>query len=371
MPNSHSNLLHTMKIFFACLAFVFLWIGHCSGQNFTKARKKQLLSLLGNMPDPPLLKIDTLEATPLENGWRYKIEYLVEKADAVMEEPEDRIRAYLFIPAHRPSEKLPAIIAIHQDGPRAHVGKAEPAGLGGDKDQHYGYELFKRGYVVICPDRFYHAERRRIPPNDTASINIQRDISLLGHRAGQLLIKGQNTTGKEVYDLMRATDVLYALPNVDTKRIGAIGHSAGGNILIYFMFADQRIKAGISSCGFFDPIRFFSEKAPRRRMANGALPGLAKVGKGADYLAFIAPRPVLLTRGLWEWGNYDEYTAYSQDHVQETKEMVHYAQQNYTAHKASGALDAIYFDEEGGNHAFPPKVKEQAYQWLDKYLKKK
>src|SRR5205085_9397447 len=100
---------------------------------------------------------------------------------------DDKIRAYLFFPHHKPQEKLPAIVAIHQDGPQSHIGKSEPAGLAGADDQHYGVELFKRGYVVICPDRVGHAERRRVTPNDLASIDEARDDMLLEHRVGQLL----------------------------------------------------------------------------------------------------------------------------------------------------------------------------------------
>jgi hypothetical protein len=36
----------------------------------------------------------------------------------------------------------------------------------------------------------------------------------------------------------------------------------------------------------------------------------------------------------------------------------------------SDRLKTIYFDENGGFHAFPPKVNETVYAWLDSYLKK-
>jgi len=35
---------------------------------------------------------------------------------------------------------------------------------------------------------------------------------------------------------------------------------------------------------------------------------------------------------------------------------------------ASRNLQAIYFDENGGNHDFPPIVREQTYAWLDQNL---
>ncbi|NIR49784.1 acyl-CoA thioester hydrolase, partial [candidate division KSB1 bacterium] len=135
-------------------------------------------------------------------------------------------------------------MAIHQDGPFTHIGKSEPAGLDGNENLHYGLELFKRGYVVICQDRYYHAERRRIPNPGQAGSHMMRDLNRWLKWAGQLILKGRTHFGKEVYDLMRAVDVLYTYDFVDRDKIGAIGHSAGGNVLVYFMFVDQRVTVG-------------------------------------------------------------------------------------------------------------------------------
>lgn len=244
--------------------------------------EKTLLGILGDLPAPPALRTETLDSARLSAGWRYKIQYVVEATDPLFDRPEDRVRAFLFVPDHKPGERLPAIVAIHQDGPNTHLGKMEPAGLGGDADQHFGLELFQRGYVVICPDRFGHAERRRIPNAETTGSEMMRDLGLWLKWAGQLILSGRTEIGKEVYDLMRAVDVRYAFDFVDQARIGAIGHSAGGNILPYFMFVDKRVEVGVSSCGFFELLQFFNDK--NRSFTNSvfALPGLAKVGRSAD-----------------------------------------------------------------------------------------
>lgn len=303
----------------------------CVGQT---ANEHQLLIILGDFPAPPVLKVVTLDSVKLSSGWRYKIQYVVEPADPLFDRPEDKVRAFLFVPDHKGGERLPAMVAIHQDGPNTHLGKNEPAGLGGDADQHYGVELFERGYVVICPDRFGYAERRRIPNAETAGSEMMRDLGLWLKWSGQLILDGRTDFGKETYDLMRAVDVLYALDFVDKERIGAIGHSAGGNVLPYFMFVNKRVKAGVSSCGFFELLEFFNDQT--RSFANSvfALPGLAKVGSSADYLAFLAPRPVLLTRGLKEIGNPQA----DSQHVAETKTIEKHAGERYSALKAGDKL---------------------------------
>ncbi|MFC1614148.1 alpha/beta hydrolase family protein [Gemmatimonadota bacterium] len=366
----------TMLCNYSVTMLIALLVAGCSAEskseiisNISFAEKEQqLLKILGDFPDPPPLEVDTLEAVELDNGWRYKIEYTAEEADTIFDTPVDRIKAYLFVPDHEEGEKLPAMVAIHQDGPQMHLGKLEPAGLAGAKDQHYGLELFNKGYVVICPDRFPHAERRRITDPDTAGTDRYRDTFAAGHWLGQLILSDRTSTGKEVYDLMRATDVLYSLGCVDKERIGAIGHSAGGYNLVYFMFVDKRIIAGVSSCGFFELIDFYNEHVAMKRLGANALPGLAKIGKSADYLALLAPRPFMMTRGLWEWGKEGKWKQYSKEHVAETKEIEDYARQRYSELEASENLKTIYFDEKGGDHAFPPKLKKEVFQWLDSYL---
>lgn len=327
-------------------------------------------NLLGRFPVAPELMLDTLEATDIHGGQRLKIRYLSEAANATFAEPRDFIDAYLFVPYAARETKLPAIVAIHQDGSNLHLGKLEPAGLSGKSDQHYGLELFQRGYVVICPDRFYHAERRRIADNDSTNVDVERDLKLAEFRTGQLLLKGRTTPGKMAYDLSRAVDVLRQYKFVDRDNIGAIGHSGGGMALLYFMAMDDRVKAGVSSCGIFDIVDYFAEEAPTRTPLVFAIPELARYGDNGDYLGLIAPRPMLLTRGLHEFGKgTPEKEAKSKEHVNSTKRMVETAEEYYADHNATSNLRTIYFDDEGGKHSFPPSIRKNVYQWLDMHLK--
>ena len=321
------------------------------------------------MPSPPTLHVDTLEQQQLPEGWRYKVRYLSEDSSTIFHTPKDFIEAYLFVPFHEPGKQLPAIVAIHQDGPHDYLGKLEPAGLMGDQEQYYGLELFQRGYIVICPDRFYHSIRRRVARPDTLA-DSEDGTKALEHWAGQLLSTGRTTMGKQVYDLERTVDVLYANPSVDRERIGAIGHSAGGNALAYFMFADTRVKLGVSSCGVFELADWFDEQAPMKRYAFSVIPNFINQARTSDFVGQIAPRPFLVTRGLNEWGNNNEKRRLqSLQHVQSTEKLIAEAQFYYQKKNAKEQLQAIYFSDGKGYHAFPSAVKTRVYDWIDQHLK--
>jgi len=147
--------------------------------NADAALYARLASGLGRMPRRPAPTFTVLETVKLDRGVRQKIRFMAEGPDARLRTPVDMINAYLFVPDHPVGARLPAIIAIHQDGSQSHIGKSEPAGLAGDRNLFYGLELFERDFVVICPDRFAHAERRRVLPNDISPIDPERDLGLL------------------------------------------------------------------------------------------------------------------------------------------------------------------------------------------------
>jgi hypothetical protein len=165
--------------------------------------------------------------------------------------------------------------------------------------------------------------RRRISKPDTlTNLWYEESLQATEHWAGQLMSVGRSTIGKEVYDLERTMDVLYNMSVVDKNKIGAIGHSAGGNALAYFMFADTRVKIGVSSCGVFEMADWFDEKAPSKRYAFTAIPGFLNIARTSDFVGMIAPRPFLMTRGLWEWGQDNpKNKASSIDHVKSTEKL--------------------------------------------------
>lgn len=326
-----------------------------------------LTQLLGDMPERQPLQVDTLETVSLNGGNRYKIKYLIEPGNPKLNTPDDWGFAYLFVPNTAQHKKLPAIVAVHQDDVNFHIGKAEPAGLMGDSTMYYGKELFERGYVVICPDRYYHADRRNTCQNwgDLSEVDQERDMYSWLKRNGVLLSEGRNCWGKEAYDLSRAVDVLVSLPEVDADKIGAIGHSAGANVMSYFVYFDPRIKAAVANCGTSEINSYWDYNHPGGVFGSLALPGSVKYNIDThDYVAKIAPRSFFISQGAHQWGN-----GQPDPNDQVTADEMETFKQSYLSENNGNDITTLLFDEGGGSHSFPQGVKEIVYKWLDERLK--
>ena len=176
----------TLRIlsFLSCGMIALAPIAHTSVNDNAK-RDLTLKSLLGEMLERKPLQIDTLESSQLDGGVRYKIRYFIEPGNPALDTPDDWGSAYLFIPTQSEGKKAPLYY---------YIGKSEPAGLMDDSTMCYEKELFERGYLVICPDRFYHADRRKTCQDwgDLSENDYERDFFTQEKRVGVLLSEVSN-----------------------------------------------------------------------------------------------------------------------------------------------------------------------------------
>lgn len=320
-----------------------------------------LLSLLGGFPARPSLDPVTIATNRTDDSTESLVSYTTLSGE--------RVEALLLVP-HRPRvHPTPAVIAVHQDGDRRPytVGKSEVAGRAGDPSLAYGRELCQRSYVVICPDRFGFESRRlarsahaaqfaAFPIQSTTTGTDLTEDLFKGAVANRLLFSGWTSLGKEFFELSRTVDYLSEVtPTVDPGRIGVIGHSAGGHIVPYLMFVDDRVKVGCASCGTWFFAHAFRADHLRPMQGFGSfmtVPGMADWGDTDDVLAGIAPRPYWEHRG--DFG--DDFGA---------ADLIRKAEQRY-AHL--GMSERFRFREHQAGHVFPQLLREEAYQWFDRWL---
>jgi dienelactone hydrolase len=251
--------------------------------------------------------------------------------------PGERVPAYLLIPKERKG-KLPAILALHQT---VQVGKDEPVGLGGKPDLGYGKELAQHGYVVLAPDYPTLGEHRI-------------DVYAKGYQSGSM---------KAIWDNLRALDLLQSLPEVDPKRIGALGHSLGGHNTLYTAAFDTRIKALVSNCGFCSFSKYYGGDltgwtGPRympRIKTDYPTPDKMPFDF-QEVVAAIAPRAFLAIAPERD-ANFA---------VAGVREVIDAATPVYRLFGKPDHLKALYPDCE---HEWPGPMRDEAYRWLDRWLK--
>jgi len=308
--------------------------------------RAKLLQLLGDFPVREKLNCEIEKKRVVEGVTRYKLSYEVEGGQ--------RIGAYLLSPV--PLEELgkkPALLAIHQHAGQFYLGKSEPAGLSAEEEYHYGLQLCKRGYVVLCPDLLCFEDRR--PAEYRRKEGTAPEGALYERfEAMNYLLNGSTLQAKYLSDLSAGLDLLGQLEGVDQDRIGVIGHSLGGQESVWLAWYDERVRACVSSCGCSLYRAILRDEVTHN--FSFYVPGFLKLGDMDDLLAEIAPRPLLLTNGK-------EDVIFPLDGVIEMAQSV---KEVYREQGHGNRFKSIRFP---GGHGFPQNVREEAYDWLDKWLK--
>jgi dienelactone hydrolase len=315
---------------------------------YMQARRRAFIERLGLLPERCALDVQVEEHFIGEGYIRERISYMVS--------PGVRVPAYVLIPRGL-THKVAAVVCIHQHNGEFHIGKSEPVGLVGNPDMFYALELCRRGYITIVPDQEGFEERQATI--DELDRWKRSTPYMLGDGAYEkflamcYLLRGSTLQARYVWDLTCAVDYLYTRSDVDVERIGAIGHSLGGQEVCWLMLFDQRVKAGVCSCGIgtFETI-----------LRNGVnhnfaayIPGLLQVGDMDELIATLAPAPLFISAGTRDW-------LFPIDGV---RRIVHTA---YKAYANINAEESFQYYEFPDGHGFSAELRARAYAWMDRWL---
>jgi len=180
-------------------------------------------------------------------------------------------------------------------------------------------------------------------------------------------------TGKDLWDMQRALDVMQGMPEIAAGCIGSIGHSQGGGITCYLMAVDARVKAGVNNCGLW-PLRIsknpFGLCRTKWWIGRPALRPFAQCGKPApiDYhelLTLSAPRPFLTIASLAEY----QYGVEDESFTRPAWEQM--AEQINRVYGLLGAPGGFRLIAHLGPHDFPLPMRQAAYDFLDETLRSK
>ena len=225
-----------------------------------------------------LLSIDHLSPVPLDMQILSEQDagsYTVQKI-AYQTLPEIWVPAYLLIPKSN-SSSMPAVLCPHGHG----YGKDQVMDEDGAYHK-YSRRLAEAGFITLVPDHISFGERAN--PNIKGCSFEHEFLNLLG----------STVIGYRMWDLQRALDLLESLPQVDNERIGCGGLSLGGEMTLYLVACDTRVKVACISC-FLTSFAGTFLKEPH--CTCGYVPKMARYFEHADIAALIAPRPLLIQAG--------------------------------------------------------------------------
>lgn len=262
--------------------------------------------------------------------------------------PSEKVFAYLYRPKNK-SMLSPAMLALHGTGIE---GKKIIDGVTSIKNRAYAKELAERGYVVISPDY--------------PSMGELENYDFANDRYDSGTMKG-------IFNHISCVDILQSLPYVDKKRIGVIGHSLGGHNALFVAAFDPRIKVIVSSCGW----TLMDYYHPGEQVTAGYG---GRLGPWAQerYMPFIRDKYNLVVEKIPF--DFDEIIAslaprpfYSNSPVSDlnfsiegVRKGINHVREVYRFLDSEDHLKIVYPQ---ASHDFPSDIREDAYRFIDKYLK--
>lgn len=279
----------------------------------------------------PDVEYKILDTTKVNGYTRQLIEY---------DSYGDKVIAFLLIPEI--IDNNPAILINHQHNREHHLGKSEVCGLAGNPLQAFGPELAKKGFVVLAPDSICFEERRQDPQVEGFDFWQHFNEMCYGIINGKCLMK------KVLNDAMNGITLLSNLTYVNNKKIGTLGHSYGGNTVLFLSALDERITyscASGSACTY------------EYRMINNIGIEMASVipnfhGKYDiyDLVSCIAPRKMLIVSA-----EDDKYS----------KDASYIVEKASTTYLKYDALQNLYHKRYSGGHELTKERFDFIIEWID------
>jgi dienelactone hydrolase len=255
----------------------------------------------------------------------------------------DSISAFLLVPKGL-REAAPAVVVHHQHNGERHFGKSEVCGLVGNPLQAFGPALAEQGIIVLAPDSLCFEDRRSgmagtAPHPD----DWQQHYNQMSYR----LLRGETLMRKVLEDAETAVSLLASIATVDAARVGILGHSYGGNTVLFQSALDERVRYACSSgaaCSFRDKIAH----GTGIEMAE-VLPGVLGRFDIEELLGLTAPRPALVVSA-----SDDEYS-------RDAEAIVEFARSVYASAGAPDALEHALFQ---GGHELDRQRFDRIVAWI-------
>ena len=308
----------------------------------------KLLTVMGAFPNADLwettLQVPTVKIT--DQNVRGNI--LTEHLEIVT--PDGDVLPALLQYRTNLTAPAPGMLCLHQTtGDRA-IGKREPAGLAGDPEFAYGYELAQRGFVTLMPD---------YPKFGAYPVTESEIYEGLGYAS---------ITLKALVNHRTALSFLANLDQIDRHKIGCMGHSLGGSNTLFLACFDQRIKVIAVSCGF-STFAAYAQNHPQKNLRGWSRsdkymplihtqfqddPALMPFDF-PELMSYLAPLPMFINAP-----KYDDVFPF-----QGVKPTLLQLKERY---KTLGKSDRFEAHSPEVGHGFPEEIRDRAYHFIKTHL---
>ncbi len=201
-------------------------------------RKREIARLVRFEPPGEIPEVEIVARTEEEAFVRLELRY---------RHPDgDQGAAFLLVP-EGPGPH-PGVLALHQHNSQWELGKSEVCGLAGDRLQAFAPALARRGICVLAPDALGFESRlgsagegaEPLPPQRRPGSSARGWLQHYNQMCYRL-VRGDLLIRKVLSDASLALSILVKRDEVDRSRVGALGHSYGGNTLLFLAALDERI----------------------------------------------------------------------------------------------------------------------------------
>ncbi len=282
--------------------------------------------------------------------------------------------------------KLPAVLGLHDHGGNKYFGYRKITRMSKDphpmmirhQEQYYGgnawaNDLARRGYVVLVHDAFTFGSRRvRVGDLPAAILSglterdpeaedeIKRYNAFAGNHehimAKSLFSAGTTWPGVFTGEDQRALDYLCSRPEVDASRVGCCGLSGGGLRTVYLTGVDERIKC--SCCvGMMTTWRDYLLSKSYTHTWMVYVPGLPRDLDYPEILGINVPNAAMVLNN-------------HEDQLFTVPEMERADRILTDVYRRAGASDRYRAKFYPGPHKFDREMQSDAFQWMDRWLKK-
>jgi dienelactone hydrolase len=300
-----------------------------------EARRRELFSLLGDLPDRR--KSVRVQSVARERRDAYLLEKLVLDLNGVEDVPAYFVRP----PDARPGQRLPTVLYNHAHGGDYKLGKDELLAGNGFLQAPYAEALARLGCNALCIDHWVFGGRSG------------RSESSVFKR---MLWEGRVMWGMMVFDSLRAIDYLVTRDDVDAGRIGTLGLSMGSTMAWWTAALDERVKVCVDICCLTDFQALVETNGLDGHGVYYYVPRLLKHFTTSQINGLISPRPHLALAG-------------NKDALTPPKGLDRIDAELKKVYAADGAPDGAWklFRQDVG-HTETPEMRAEVVKFLERWL---